>query len=223
MMLGFEIINEPIDFQQNNINVLCLENNELYRDFVKCFYDENLEQQNIVLSENYEPIKYKGNVLFVNDYFKLNFSSSQLKKMYDDISLYCTSNLSLEETQLRSKIIEFFDFVIKEYDYDFEYNIDFTLQELFKALSLKPAVDCENLLQSLLDYILFAYKYIKPKLFVMLNLHLYFSSEELQKIYKDICYRDIKLLVIENSKSFDLVENEKVFIIDKDLCQIVDN
>lgn len=222
-MLGFEIINEPIDFQQNNINVLCLENNELYRDFVKCFYDENLEQQNIVLSENYEPIKYKGNVLFVNDYFKLNFSSSQLKKMYDDISLYCTSNLSLEETQLRSKIIEFFDFVIKEYDYDFEYNIDFTLQELFKALSLKPAVDCENLLQSLLDYILFAYKYIKPKLFVMLNLHLYFSSEELQKIYKDICYRDIKLLVIENSKSFDLVENEKVFIIDKDLCQIVDN
>lgn len=223
MMISFENLTKPIDFNDNNINVLCIENKKLYRNVVNSFYNENPEEQNIFFSEDYNPFKFRGNICFVNDFYNLSISSSVIKKLYDEIAVFCNNELQEETTNIKSQIIKLIDLVIKNFDYDFNYNLDVNLQDLFKIQNVKPAISNVSLLSSLLDYILVINKYIAPKCFLLLNLHLYFNELELSDFYKELTYNNINIFVVENNKNFETNIFEKVTIIDNDLCEIIEN
>lgn len=223
MMISFESLTKPIDFSSSNINVLCIENKRLYRNVVNSFYNENPEEQNMFFSEDYNPFKFKGNICFVNDFYKLSVSSSLIKKLYDELAVFCNNEIQEETSNIKSKIIEFIDLVISNFDYDFDYNLDVNLQDLFKIQNVKPAINNVSLLSSLLDYILVINKYIAPKCFLLLNLHLYFNDSELTEFYKELSYNKINIFIIENKKDFKINMFEKVTIIDNDLCEIIEN
>lgn len=223
MMIGFENLSKPIDFSENNINVLCIENKLLYRKVLNSFYMENPEEINMFFSENFTPFKFKGNICFVNDFYKLSISSSVIKKFYDEIALFCNQEMQSETANIKSQIISFVDLVISNFDYDFNYNLDVNLQDIFKMQDVKPAISNNSLLLSLLDYILVINKYISPKCFVLLNLHLYFNNTELEEFYKEISYNKVNILIVENIKDFETNKFEKITIIDSDLCEIIEN
>ena len=88
--------------------------------------------------------------------------------------------------------------VIKNFDYDFNYSVDVNLSDLFKIQNLKPNISNEHWLESLLDFILLIKKYTSTKVFVLLNVHLYFTKEEIDLFYKEILYNRIPLLVLES-------------------------
>jgi CRISPR type II-A-associated protein Csn2 len=87
----------------------------------------------------------------------------------------------------------------------------------------KPCLSKENLLSTLLDFILLTKKYSSVKCFVLLNLHNYFDLSELEIFYKELTYQNINLLVIENKKCFETLYAEKVYIVDEDMCEIIEN
>lgn len=66
-------------------------------------------------------------------------------------------------------------------------------------------------------------RYSQIKCFVILNLHSYFSLEELDLLYRELTYQNIEILVIENIKIFDSIKNETIYIIDEDMCEIIEN
>ena len=144
-----------------------------------------------------------------------------MKKLYEQTEKYCNAELSKETVQLKTHIVNYFENLTKEFDYDFDY--EFNLTDLFKAINLKPVSDKYNLLNTLIDFILIVNKYIAPKCFVLLNLHLYFSDEELGLFYNDIVNNHIKILVIEGKKAFDKNKYENIIIYDKDFSEIVES
>ena len=223
MMVNFEFLSEPLQLVDGTVNVLCVENQKLFRGIFNAFVNGETEENRIIFSENFEPVKIKGNVCVIDDFFRLTYSNTIIKKLYEQIEKYCNYELQKETTQLKIHIVNYFEQLISAFDYDFEFNYDLSITELLKAVSLKPNTDKSEVIGVLLDYILLVNKYSPPKCFVLLNLHLYFDEEELDLFFKDIINNHIKLLLVENKKAFKTNKCEKVVIYDNDFCEIVEN
>lgn len=223
MMFRCNFIANPIDFNDSSINTLCVENKNLFRNFIRAFRYEQYEENDIELLEDYEQLKCKSSILFVPDFYDLSFSSTVLKKIYDNMAAFCVSDLQSQTINIKCDIISYIDLLLNSYDYDFSYNDDFSMQDIFKALTIKPIINNENMVLSLLDYLILADKYLKPKLFVLQNLHLFYSSIELEQLFNDLKKYDINLLLIESNQDFIASDLEKITIIDNDFCVIVDN
>lgn len=221
MRIAFDFLKEPIRFSDSEINVLCIENKVLFRRVINAFIENSLQEANIVFSKEFKPIDFKKNACVIYDYFHFDFSSSFIKKIYDDISDFCNNELQDDVALFRTYFESLFDKIINEYDYDFQYNYDLSLQLFFKACELKPANKTNSLLENLTQYILLLKKYVKINYFVLVNLHLYFSSDEIMEFYKTLYYNHIYTLVLENEFNFSKLNNEKITIVDNDLCEII--
>ena len=222
MMVSFDFLSKPIKLTCDKISVLYIENQMLYRNTIANFYEGCLEENNIVFSENFNPIKFKNNVCFVPNIFTVDFSSVFMKKMYEDLSNYANTYLFEDTVKLKSNALTFLENLSAGFDYDFEFKDDVDIIEFLKIQNFKPALSKDNLLSTLLDFIILTKKYSPIKCFTILNLHNYFDSHELELFYKELSYQHVRILLIENKKCFDTLPNEKIYIVDKDMCEIVE-
>lgn len=222
-MVNFDFLSEPIRLSENDLAVLCIENQKIYRKVVSAFISDATEEANIVFSKEYVPLKFKNNVCFIDDFFRLGYNSTVLKKMYEQIEKFCNTEMQKETIDLKVHIVNFFENLVKQYDFDFDFNYDVNLTEVFKMISLKPVYETGELLESLLEFLLLVNRYTPPECFVLTNLHLYFSDSEIAGFCKDVVNNHIKILIIENRKMFKKNEYEKVIVLDEDLCEIVEN
>lgn len=223
MMVNFDFLSEPITFSEDKIQVVCIENKRLFRNIYTAFISGELEKNNIVFSNGYIPFESKGNICAIYDYFFLSYSSSIIKKLYEQIENYCNAELLKETLELKTYIVNYMESVVKAFDYDFDFNYEINLVDVFKIMNLTPAVDKAEVLNSLLDYMLIINKYATPKCFVLMNLHLYFTNDEIELFYRDVVDRRTCLLVIENICNFEKSNYENILIYDKDFCEIVEN
>lgn len=222
MMVNFDFLSTPINFVENKVNVLCVENQRLFRLICDSFINDQTEENKIIFSENYQPYKAKGNICVVFDYFRLSYSSSLIKKIYEQIEKFCVRELPTETVQLKTHIVKYMESIVKAFDFDFDFNYDINIVELLKTVDFKPNLETNDILNVLLDYILILNKYVPQKCFVLLNLHLYYSEKELELFYKDIINNHINLLVIENKMSFNKCLQENIIVYDNDFCEIVE-
>lgn len=223
MMVNFDFLSEPIVLKEDTVQVICIENQKLFRKIYTSFINGELEENKIVFSNDYIPFKFKDNVCVINNYFSLSYSTAIMKKIYKQIESFCIIEQAKETFELKTHIINYMDSIANAFDYDFDFNYDINLTELFKTVNLTPATDKTEALNCLLDYILIINKYATPKCFVLMNLHLYFTAEEIELFYRDIIDRHIYLLVIENISAFEKNSNENIIIFDTDFCEIVDD
>ncbi len=223
MRVCFEFLSDTLKLSETYVNTLCIENQIVFRNTVEAFLCEEPEKNNIIFSKNFEPLKFKGNVCFLDNIFNLNFSNAVIKKLYEQIENFCNSDLQSETVALKSNIINFLDLIVKEFDYDIDYNCDVALTDLFKMQSLKPCISDNSVLENLRNFIVFISAYTSVKCFVLLNLHLYFTEDEITKFYSDMLNNHIILLILENSKNFDKISCEKITICDQDMCEILEN
>lgn len=222
MRVSFDFLNEPIEIKNGVANVLCIENKSLFRKVMQAFIDNNTEENKIIFSLNFKPFKAKGNVYILNNYFDLEFSSSFVKKIYDDISNFCVNDIQSETVRIKSAVNEFMEIIMRNYDFDFSCKTELELSELFKIMSLKPALFQNDLPSALLDFIFLIQKYMPQKCYVLFNIHSYFDDHEIEAFYKEILNTDIRILLVE-SNSFEKSSSENVRIVDKDFCEIVEN
>lgn len=222
MRLYISPMTEPMNILKNKINTICVENTKKFRDIVLDFLEEN-ENHELVFSLNYEPFSMKGNVCFVSDYFNFQVSPAIVKKIYNYLENLCVSELPNESESLKADITGYLAKVSQLCDFDFDYRDSVSLCDVFKMRSLKPQVKSFDTATSLLNYIIVINQYAHPKCFVLLNMHLFFSNEEIELLFQNFQYQGIYVILLENAFSFEKLTYENVFIIDKDLCEIVAN
>lgn len=220
MRISFDFLSEPVEFEENKVTVLCIENKALFRRVVSAFYTGNTEEENIIFSESLSPFKYKGNVDFIYNYIDLNFSSALIKKLYTKLAEYSENEMLSETQKLNEAVFLYLDTLNKNFDYDFDFNCTLNLPEFFKYQDFRPDIKSINYEENLIDYILFVQKYSPVKLFVLFTPHLYFDSETLCTVYKELIERNINIFIIEGGKFFKTSENENIIIVDEDLCEI---
>ena len=220
MMISFDFLSKPLELNDDKINVLCIENRHKFRNIFLSFYDGTFEDNGVCVSENYSPIKGKNITEVIYNYFSLDLSNSSVKKIFEQLSLFCHNEMSEETSNLHKTIIEFMDKLCSNFDYDFDYSDELDMTAFLKSQSLHLNLNNHDAITNLLDYILLVNKYCSKKLFILFYPHAYFTSVELDKLYEDVLKRNIKILVIEGTKYFHNSKNEKYIIFDEDMCEI---
>lgn len=221
MMLCFEFLNSPIPLQTNKINVLVIENKACFRKTVRAMLSGTAEEANILLSQQNKPINFKISARLLQNYFALDYSAQQIKSIYADLENFCSEEMRQETLQLSQKISEYLEQLNEAFDFDFNYDFELDLPELFRMKKLKPDQTFKTTVEALLDYMMLLQKYSHVKCFILLNLHVFFSLEELSDLYKALLQRNIPVLVLESSASAEPNTLEQLTILDEDLCEIV--
>ena len=222
MRLGCDDLSEPLYLSEKYINVLSIENKALFRRFIKAMLNGEPEEENFIFSENYKPLPYRKNICFLYDCYNLSFSSSFMKKIYDDMATFCSDEMLDRTIALKKAVTDFISKVTEEFDFDFIYNDDVSLQDVFKIQNVRPDTNSQGVLESLYEYIVLIQKYTPVRCFVISGLHQNFSTTELEAFYKELIDRKIRLLVVESTTDFVPSLFEELTIIDEDLCEIVE-
>ena len=134
----------------------------------------------------------------------------------------CNVNFFDELTQIREGCNSLCGKLSKEYDFDFDFCDSIETSAFIKLFSFTPRNDSENSTERLIRYFKLLANYLGIKCFILQNMHLYLSESEIDELLRTISAHNICIVDIENSVPKDLSEQEKLIIIDKDLCEIID-
>lgn len=222
MMVSFDFLTDPIELSTDKVCSLYIENQKLFRNTVLNLFSECPKNCGIVFSENYEPLKFRGNISFVPNLYSLDLASSLIKKVYEDLTVYACNYMVEQTATLKADVLNFLENLNDNFDCDFAFKEELDLVDLFKIQCLKPNLENEDIPEKVLEYVKFMNKYTSVKCFVFLNLHSYFSSEELKLFFNELAYLNVSVLLIESKKCFESLQREAVYIVDSDLCEIVE-
>ncbi len=211
-----------IDFRDGFVYSLTIENNKVFAELVTEFYEQTEnEKGKFILGDEFAPISLSKNTELITQFIPFDCCRKTLvTKLYNFLKKEAVNSDMYSRTQsLFLEIIQYISQLIRNSDISAEYLTEPDLTAVFKSVDLKPCGNGGTLAEKIIDYFLVCYELEGEKLFVTVNLKTYLDDEQLSHFVRSIVSHKIKLLMIENTFR-NPQENEKIFIIDKDLCEI---
>lgn len=221
MMVSFTYLNSPIEFEEDKIPVLVIENKKLFRDVLFSFLAE-MQEEYFTFSKDYKPFEFNKLGYFISNPINLDFKNKKLMtKINSFLSLTVNNEFAEELVNVNQSIFTLADKLVSMSSFDLTYDeTSVDAAALIKLLSFQINTNEQSLCELLISVILFMSKYLKTEVFVISNLYVYFSIEEISEIYKTLLLNHINLLIIEQNIPPHSQNYESVYIIDNDLCQI---
>lgn len=213
-----------IIFNEDEINVIVIENALFYREVIKDIYqqiNDNIKGK-LVLSEDIEMLSMNKVAYYINDIFNMKLNDRKIiNKLYARLKENIHNEDHFVETnKIWEEIEKYMINVLSDIDIPLEYDLDENINNIFKLLNVRIAEEYETIYEKLLDYITVLMDMLEIKVFFLINLKSYFTKEELQLLYKEIVIRKINVVIIEPFENKEKLMYEKVYIIDKDTCEI---
>ena len=223
-MINIKIINIENKFECsfNKINTLVIENPKLFRDTIINFLDAlQGDSSKIIITKNNDIYKIRNDIVLVNNYFDYNLS----KKINSAVNKSLLEKISLNSNkyqQYYQQGYSLFTDLFNDYNASIDINDELDVSLLIKLFNPNIIFDCSNSndrLDSLIKYINALIEFFNLKIVIFVELESYFSIDEIEMIYKHCCYKQVSLFLLQSYHKYNL-SNEKVVIIDKDLCEI---
>lgn len=223
MKLINEDLNNEIIFEKNKVNLLVVENKKKFVEFIQEIIKQiNGNEGKFSLFDKNTELKIHNKVDIIKDIFDLDINNKKiLNKIYHELEeLSIDSEFLLETKNMESNLLKYIYYLIEKYDYPLEIVEGLDLKEIFKLLSVKLSLCFSNKVEEILEYIDLVSRILKKEIFVLVNFHIFLEKDDIVALYRECFYKKIKLLFVENQKP-DIINNEeKLFIIDNDLCEI---
>lgn len=223
MKLINEDLNNEIIFEENKVNLLVVENKKKFVEFIQEIIKQiNGNEGKFSLFDKNTELKIYNKVEIIKDIFDLDINNKKiLNKIYHELEeLSIDSEFLLETKNMESNLLKYIYCLIEKYDYPLEIIEGLDLKEIFKLLSVKLSLCFSNKIEEILEYIDLVSRILKKEIFVLVNFHIFLEKDDIVALCRECFYKKIKLLFVENQKP-DIINNEeKLFIIDNDLCEI---
>ena len=222
MNLLYKYTNTLIKFQDGKVNLLVVEDTRLISKLLRDLHNQiNGLDDNFILSEGSDDFNFKKNVLLINDIFNLSFNDKKVTNLIiSKATAICNDYENMEETNILLTSIEKYILNIIE---NIEYPVlldTIQITNLLKSLRFTIDDNFDSQLEKIIAYIKMINEFSDCKLFILINLKLYFTSEELESLYKELTYLKINVLLIEKTLYNKISKYENTTIIDKDYCEI---
>lgn len=220
MNISYLDLIDPILIDENTVNVLVIENKQLFRNVIN---DLALavagNDSRWVLSEAGKVLSLNKAVSFIPNPLQIDLNEKKLLEgLYSELSNIMVEDTHFVETaNIISMLNAYVDRALNEIEYPFLGAADMTVQSLFKLANVRFESYSNDDLDRLANYVQLCSRFKKSRLAVFINLKTYFSDEELELLYKDMQYKKLPVLLLENRES-KLLENESLTIIDNDIC-----
>jgi CRISPR-associated protein Csn2 len=213
-------LNNPLSFDGTEINVLVLENRRMLADLIWELSSQiSGELGKFYLSDKGSEIHLSERVVLIVDPFSVEPNERDIiNKLYSKIKadalgeeMYLSTCAMLAEIEKGiQKLMDRQSLVLESSGID--------IIAIFKSMNVAFAYS-ESLLERLCDYIDICSEYRNTVLFVLVNIKSYLCEEDIELLYSHLLYNKRNVLLLERCES-QLHSQEKITIIDKDLCEI---
>lgn len=221
MRLAHPQLSEPITFKENTIPVLILEDPKLFRNWVFALTEQACgEAGPFVLSINYEILDCADHLNVIRDFHDYPLDDRKLSNRFQSLlQAVMREELTQETDQLQNLIAEYLGRVRVEIGYPAEYNDGEYAVQLMKALKFRPSLDDDTDIGKLIGYLDLNAGLLKEQCFILVCAKSYFSSAELQELYKMVIYKKWNVLLVEPC-AHEQLPNESTIILDSNLCEL---
>ena len=211
-----------LDITDPQFLTIVIENKKFYWNFNKYLYDcfpDHVKYCSLFV--NGSEVKIEDVSTYIYNVLDLNLNTKQnLNALYKILK----KSYFTELTSTVEKIQEQLETVCKEIKLDFDAELtmesSIRIDDVFKIGGLQFVESENGLLENISRFIL-AGKELRSANIVFINhLHDYLEDEEIANLIKEIQYKGITLINLETNKPVSPLENEKIVIIDSDLCSL---
>lgn len=221
MRLANKFFDTIFDIDCDIINTLVVENQVFFRSCVRGMqnlYDK--EESDFIFSHNYEEIVLGDKIELLSDYINLDRNDKRLASGLVKFFTRAMADRSNEFAEYFAQGYELLNSVSDEMypNVDFEEEVDYAgFVKLFKPMF---AYKEKEFLEKILLYIDALIEFCDIKVIVMVGVKSYLNKEEFCELFKHARYMQVPLFCIESHETYKL-EEEKITIIDCDLCEIM--
>lgn len=222
MKLFHPYFSTPLEFEEDVINVLIIENKKSLRIVTEDILSQiNGTSDKVIFSISNKEQKMSKYVEFIINPFILSTNNVRiLKKLYENMSLDAFNDEMLIDTyKINDDLIGYVERLIIRTEYDLSYNANLNFPDLLKILNVKFEEQDQTLVSRIIDYLSLSNEILGIKLFIFLNLKVLLEDNEILEIYKHCHYNKVNILLIEGNIQIK-IPGEKLYIIDEDLCDI---
>lgn len=213
---GFE---NEIEFEEETVNVISVNNVECFRNIITSINSKILgEEINEVflLNDEKEELDMNKEVLMVLDVFNIDYNSKKiLSKIYELIEEKIVMN---QDFEIDNKIFELRNYIIEEINelpFEFIMKDEIKIMDILKMYSLKIDSDNYNKLTEKIEFLIDIISTLKiAKILIIPNMKLFLTDEEVVEVYKYSLYNNVNLLIIERNDRKKL-KYEKKLVIDE--------
>ena len=219
MKLAYPLLNEPIVFEEEKINVLVIENPiELRNSVTELQLQIDGEDGQFVLSDCNQILPFATKAVFITDPLNLQVNSRKVSGKIDQLA-YFVSNDHFDEVQ---DILFRLNALAAEICTGIEYEVTYSPLEsgesLMKIMDFHIDEEGLSLPEKILEYMKVSRALLNKEVFLFLNLKAFLSKEELTLLYRSMQYEKLHVLLIEDVQRRGIPEYEKTTIVDEDLC-----
>lgn len=220
MKLVCSSLDNPFVLERERINVLCIENAELFGRFAHAaslFFSDETQEPARLYSDNDDAVKMEDFVVFVGDILHLDLHDKKISAL---LLKWLTS--SIREHELEEELNQK-DFEIRQYlttlllqmhgDYAFFEEWDAT--KYAKAHNLcVDIVETDALSDRVSTFLNIASDFFPTKLLIFVHLRTYMSEDEYGDFVEQCCAQNLCVLLIETGQSPKIHSKEHVLCID---------
>lgn len=209
-----------LEFQENKVNVLVVENQKILAEIIQELRRQcDSVEGAFVLSDSDKILSFGKSVELITDTFSLDCNEKKLlTKLYQELEELAIENLVSESMELNSAIACYMEKICDQVPYYLDYQSEFLPSKIMKMVDLKFETTAVTLLEHIVEYLGIVSK-IHKGITVFVNLKLFLTQEEIHELYQYAFYNKILLVLIEGFAGTKAPE-EQWTIIDVDKCII---
>ncbi len=219
MKLVYADMEASLDLDETQPYLLVFENQKFLRNFMADLKEQLLlGEGKFLLSEGNKSLSLAKFLDFIYDPFMAEANQRKIMtKIGQAIDAVSNEAEVLEKTwEVKQKICQYAQEIFQHLEYPLEINPDFAVSKLLAGIGLTVSLENE-LLGRLYQYVDICNKLLGIRIFLFYHLHDIFTEEELGQFYREMAYKKIYIIQLENRMAGE-VGQHKLLLMDKDLC-----
>lgn len=212
----------PIKLSSDVVNILVVENEDKFFEY--CSELVGLAsggEGRFALFDKSAELPFPKNVKVISNFFDLNFNDKKGQTfLLNELAALCNGELAAEYAALTEHIYSYFSKLQSATAYPVEFDEETGVQQMLKAFGIHWQDEYNGLEDGLTSLIHFYAEVFKTKCIIFVNLKSFLPEEKILAVYKEAAYENVSLFLMESNLKSKLSQ-EKITLIDKDLCEIV--
>ena len=221
MNLAYHKFNISLQLKEGCTNVIVLENARVMTEFLQDLLNQTENDEGeFLLTENNKELKFGKNVSLILNPLAVDCNEKKiLSKLYAEMADEARNEFYEKTAQINTYIVNYLEELLVKMPYPIVYNEELDINAFLKSMGVGIDIRAESLLEKLLNYMKIMAMLNNIKVMIFLNIKSFLNHSELMELYKEAENNKIHLILIENVQR-DKIINEKILIVDNDLCII---
>jgi len=218
MKITIRNIDEPIEFSEEYVSTLEVQNKYLFREIASCLMRSQFEKYEYEIINFDDGMVLSDRLIIVSDVMSFDVSSRKIiSEMYKQLADMINNDVLKNMVEMETVLEHIGAFAEDSLNFDINYRTDFDLNDFLKLLKIEPSIASEyDIKQRVYGIIELINSLFDNKIICFMNLKQLITKEEFSEIVKTCLSKKQLVWFIESNKSF-VDTSESIIVVDDDL------